>query len=173
MSELVKDFYRKIKEDQSERVEFVPFDPKFIRKWAIENLPEVVSQLPDKHWDMNCVFTWLETVFLHMIVRINGTTIGLFLTKSYIDYDLARTIIANPVFESLHEHLGLDYHVTILLDPIISLYVDDLVYDVYLNLAEDKFIYMDMSQYDEYDTMLNADYDWLNEEFVETEEEDG
>ncbi|MGL5923708.1 hypothetical protein [Chroococcidiopsis sp.] len=135
-------------------------------RWSVSKMPEVVDQLQPRGWDLSKDDTWTETVFISTQLRWYNRNVALFLTTSYVDFNLAADLIQTPTFATLRQTLGLDVHAAILLNSVVFPQPEDL--DVFYCGFDFKTGYgaIDFSHYDSEENLEEEyleDWGWLSD----------
>lgn len=122
--------------------------------WLRLNMPEVVAQLEPLGWDLSDDRTWYETAFISHVIRWYGNNVAIFITDSYLDYQLSQQVLACPIMEKFREAFNLQAHTSVLVDSTMFIEMDDLD-SIYINLDFNKrYSSIDLSGYDENDELL-------------------
>lgn len=133
--------------------------------WMRTNIPKVVEQLEPLGWDLGSEVTWLETMFINVVVNWYGNRVCLFVTDSYKDYELSKQLLSSPLMVKFWKEFDIQAHSAVLLDPFIFLEIEQLD-DIYTGLNwKTRWSRLDFSGRDEDDNIvpgLQADWSFLD-----------
>ncbi len=103
-------------------------NPYKLEHWVKLNMPKVYQELYDLGWNLNDEDTWLETVFLGIIISEKSTNIrtGLYLTNSLQDYNKIKKVINTKTFQKFRNYFNLHNQLIILTCAVSFLSKDDL-----------------------------------------------
>jgi hypothetical protein len=143
-----------------------PINVERIKRWSETCMPDVIDQLHPRGWDLSKDDTWTETVFLSTQLSWYRRQVGLFLTTSYVDFNLASDLVKTKTFANLRETLGLDVHAVVLLNSTIFPQPEDL--DVFYCGFDFTTGYgaIDFSHYDSEENLEEEyleDWGWLSD----------
>jgi hypothetical protein len=149
------------------QIKLVGINAEHVKQWSCEKMPLVIEQLEPLGWDLSKDTTWTETVFVSTVLDWYGNRIALFLTPSYTDFDLAKSVIKTKCFADFRKEFKIDVHATVLINPVIFLIPEDLD-SLYVNFDFNKgYSAIDFSHFDDEDELEESyveEWGWLQAE---------
>lgn len=148
-------------------------NPFKLENWVKINMPKVYQELYDLGWNLNDEETWLETVFVGIILSDKLTNIrtGIYLTNSLQDYQRVKKILNTKAFQKFRQDFKLHNQVIILTCAVSFLSKDDLR-SILSELENNYSVYFyDLDPYNDDDELLDDSLEYLNCERNLTPEE--
>lgn len=164
MKSLQSKFENLVRNLNYSKLQIARINAESVKRFCIQEMPEVVSQLEDLRWTLSDDKTWLETVFVNVCMHWYDKRIALYITSSAVDFNLAKKVFSTRTFAKFRAKFKLDAHAAVLINPVIFLEAEDLD-SIYINFDFDKgYSAIDFSHYDENDVLEETyenDWGWL------------
>lgn len=108
-----------------------------IKDFAKQHMTKELSQMNSSGWDLHNIDTYLELVYINTSLLWYQKRVAVYLTPSYVDYKQSMEVIDSELFQRFRNVVGFDYHVVILLSPIIFLEPEELD-DIWVAIDKNK-----------------------------------